>query len=329
MVDKIRWGILGTGMIAHKFAEGLRVLPDAVLTAIGSRSQAAADRFGDAFDVPHRHATYQDLASDSEVDVIYVSSPHPMHKEDTLLCLEAGKAVLCEKPFTMNSQESEAVIRAARERGLFLMEAMWTRYLPAVVRARQLLAEGVIGEVRMVQADFGFRAEVDPKHRLLNPDLGGGALLDVGIYTVSLASMVFGQQPAEINSQVYLGSTGVDELSGTIFRYPAGQIAVLSSSLQINTPHDAIIIGTKGSIRIHPSFWCTDGMTLTLDGQPEQVMNLPRVGNGYNYEAAEVMACLRAGKRESEVMPLDETLAIMQTLDRIRALWGLKYPTEK
>lgn len=329
MVDKIRWGILGTGMIAHKFAEGLRVLPDAVLTAVGSRSQAAADRFGDAFDVPHRHATYQDLASDSEVDVIYVSSPHPMHKEDTLLCLEAGKAVLCEKPFTMNSQESEAVIRAARERGLFLMEAMWTRYLPAVVRARQLLAEGVIGEVRMVQADFGFRAEVDPKHRLLNPDLGGGALLDVGIYTVSLASMVFGQQPAEINSQVYLGSTGVDELSGTIFRYPAGQIAVLSSSLQINTPHDAIIIGTKGSIRIHPSFWCTDGMTLTLDGQPEQVMNLPRVGNGYNYEAAEVMACLRAGKRESEVMPLDETLAIMQTLDRIRALWGLKYPTEK
>ncbi|MCL4876063.1 MAG: Gfo/Idh/MocA family oxidoreductase [Anaerolineae bacterium] len=329
MVDKIRWGILGTGMIAHKFAEGLRVLPDAVLTAIGSRSQAAADRFGDAFDVPHRHATYQDLASDSEVDVIYVSSPHPMHKEDTLLCLEAGKAVLCEKPFTMNSQESEAVIRAARERGLFLMEAMWTRYLPAVVRARQLLAEGVIGEVRMVQADFGFRAEVDPKHRLLNPDLGGGALLDVGIYTVSLASMVFGQQPAEINSQVYLGSTGVDELSGTIFRYPAGQIAVLSSSLQINTPHDAVIIGTKGSIRIHPSFWCTDGMTLTLDGQPEQVMNLPRVGNGYNYEAAEVMACLRAGKRESEVMPLDETLAIMQTLDRIRALWGLKYPTEK
>lgn len=329
MVDKIRWGILGTGMIAHKFAEGLRVLPDAVLTAIGSRSQAAADRFGDAFDVPHRHATYQDLASDPEVDVIYVSSPHPMHKEDTLLCLEAGKAVLCEKPFTMNSQESEAVIRAARERGLFLMEAMWTRYLPAVVRARQLLAEGVIGEVRMVQADFGFRAEVDPKHRLLNPDLGGGALLDVGIYTVSLASMVFGQQPAEINSQVYLGSTGVDELSGTIFRYPAGQIAVLSSSLQINTPHDAVIIGTKGSIRIHPSFWCTDGMTLTLDGQPEQVMNLPRVGNGYNYEAAEVMACLRAGKRESEVMPLDETLAIMQTLDRIRALWGLKYPTEK
>lgn len=329
MVDKIRWGILGTGMIAHKFAEGLRVLPDAVLTAVGSRSQAAADRFGDAFDVPHRHATYQDLASDPEVDVIYVSSPHPMHKEDTLLCLEAGKAVLCEKPFTMNSQESEAVIRAARERGLFLMEAMWTRYLPAVVRARQLLAEGVIGEVRMVQADFGFRAEVDPKHRLLNPDLGGGALLDVGIYTVSLASMVFGQQPAEINSQVYLGSTGVDELSGTIFRYPAGQIAVLSSSLQINTPHDAVIIGTKGSIRIHPSFWCTDGMTLTLDGQPEQVMNLPRVSNGYNYEAAEVMACLRAGKRESEVMPLDETLAIMQTLDRIRALWGLKYPTEK
>lgn len=329
MVDKIRWGILGTGMIAHKFAEGLRVLPDAVLTAVGSRSQAAADRFGDEFDVPHRHANYQDLASDPEVDVIYVSSPHPMHKEDTLLCLEAGKAVLCEKPFTMNSQESEAVIRAARERGLFLMEAMWTRYLPAVVRARQLLAEGVIGEVRMVQADFGFRAEVDPKHRLLNPDLGGGALLDVGIYTVSLASMVFGQQPAEINSQVYLGSTGVDELSGTIFRYPAGQIAVLSSSLQINTPHDAIIIGTKGSIRIHPSFWCTDGMTLTLDGEPEQVMNLPRVGNGYNYEAAEVMACLRAGKRESEVMPLDETLAIMQTLDRIRVLWGLKYPTEK
>lgn len=328
MTDKIRWGILGTGAIAHKFAEGLSVLPDAQLVAVGSRSQSAADQFGDQYRVPHRHASYEALVNDPEVEVIYVSTPHPMHKDNTLLCLAAGKAVLCEKPFTINAQESEAVIRFARERGLFLMEAMWTRFLPAVVKARQLLAEGAIGEVRMVQADFGFRAEVDPKHRLLNPDLGGGALLDVGVYTVSLASMVFRQQPAEITSQVYLGSTGVDELSGTVFRYPDGQIAVLSSALQVNTPHDAVIVGTKGSIRIHRPFWQTDGMTLSLNGQSDQVMNLPRRGNGYNYEAAEVMACLRAGKRESEVVPLDETRAIMQTLDHIRAQWGLKYPME-
>jgi predicted dehydrogenase len=328
MTDKIRWGILGTGVIAHKFADGLSALPDAQLVAVGSRSQSTAARFGDEYGVPNRHASYEGLVTDPAVDVIYVSTPHPLHKDNMLLCLAAGKAVLCEKPFTINAHEAETVIRLAREQGLFLMEAMWTRFLPAVVKAREFLMEGVIGEVRMVQADFGFRAEVDPQHRLLNPNLGGGALLDVGVYTVSLASMVFGQQPAEIASQVYLGNTGVDELSGTIFRYHNGQIAVLSSSLQVNTPHDALIVGTKGNIRIHRPFWQTDGMTLSINGHPDQVMNLPRQGNGYNYEAAEVMACLRAGKRESSVMPLDETLAILQTLDHIRALWGLKYPME-
>lgn len=328
MTTPIRWGIIGTGNIASQFADGLGVLPDAQLVAVGSRTQASADVFGDKYQIPHRHATYQALVNDPDVDIVYVSTPHPRHKEDTLLCLEAGKPVLCEKPFTLNAQDTEAVIAVARQKKLFLMEAMWTRYLPAFAKLRELLAQGVLGEVRLLQVDFGFHAQVEPSHRLLDLALGGGALLDVGVYTVSLASLVFGQQPSDIASQVFFGATGADVLSATIFRYDNCQLASLSCGLLTNTPQDAIIIGANGVIRIHAPFWHSDGLTLSLHGQDDQVFSLPRHGNGYNYEAAEAMACLRAGKLESDVMPLDETISIMQTLDQIRNQWGLRYPAE-
>ena len=173
MSETIRWGILGTGAIAHKFAEALAVVPNAELSAVGSRAQGTADAFGDEFAVPRRHASYLSLAEDPEVDAIYVSSPHPMHCRDTLLCLYADKPVLCEKPFALNASEAEAMIRCARQRGLFLMEAMWTRFLPAIAQVREWLADGAIGEVRNMMADFGFRADFNPEGRLLNPELGG------------------------------------------------------------------------------------------------------------------------------------------------------------
>ncbi|HNT75370.1 MAG TPA: Gfo/Idh/MocA family oxidoreductase, partial [Anaerolineae bacterium] len=173
MVEKIRWGILGTGNIAKKFAAGLRVLPDAELVAVGSRAQATAEAFGAAFDVAHRHASYEALAADPDVDVIYVSTPHPLHCENTLLCLDAGKAVLCEKPFAINAAQAQLMIDRARAKGLFLMDAVWTRFLPVMVKVRELLAAGVLGEVQLLHADFGFRAEFDPAGRLFNPALGG------------------------------------------------------------------------------------------------------------------------------------------------------------
>ncbi|MDA0337465.1 MAG: Gfo/Idh/MocA family oxidoreductase [bacterium] len=327
MTEPIRWGILGTGSIAHQFARGLADTPDAALVAVGSRSSATANTFGDEFNIPRRHACYADLAADDGVDAVYVSTPHPMHKDNSILLLEHGKAVLCEKPFTINADQARAVIDVARQRDVFLMEAMWTRYLPAVVRARELIAEGAIGDVRMIQADFGFRAGINPQGRLFNPDLGGGALLDVGIYVLSMASMVLGPHPLDIMSATHIGETGVDEQSGMVLAYPDGQLAVLSCAVRTSTPIEARILGTEGSILLHGPFFKCGALTVKRGGAEER-LDLPLEGNGYNYEAAEVGRCLRDGLRESDVMSLDETLALMELMDTIRAQWGLTYPME-
>ena len=327
MSQKVRWGILGTGNIAHQFARGLTALPEAELVAVGSRSQGTADAFGDEFGVAHRHASYEALAGDPEVEAIYVSTPHSYHKDNTLLCLEAGKAVLCEKPFAINAREAQEMIRFAREKRVFLMEAMWTRFLPVLVRVRQLLAEQAIGEVRMLSADFGFRTEARPESRLFNPELGGGALLDVGVYPVSLASMIFGT-PSRIAGLAHLGEMGVDEQGAMILMYGGGQIATLYTAIRTNTPHEATIMGTQGSIRLHSPWWKGTAMTLSVRGGEDEVIDLPFEGNGYNYEAAEVGRCLREGRLESDQMPLDETLAIMQVMDQIREQWGLRYPMD-
>jgi len=323
----IRWGILGTGNIARLFATGLGNAPGAILAAVGSRTQEKADEFGDRFGVPRRHASYAALAADPDLDVIYVSTPHTLHHDATILCLEGGKAVLCEKPFALNAGQAAAMIGTARARGLFLMEAMWSRYYPAMVRAREFLAAGAIGEPRILQADLGFRARVNPQGRLFDPALGGGALLDIGVYPVSLASMVFGP-PSDIASQATMGETGVDEQNAIALRYPGGQLAVLSSAIRTSTPHEATIMGTEGILRIGQDWHKSTWVGVTRTGQAEERTSLPIEGNGYNYEAIAVMDCLRAGKRESAVMPLDETLAIVRTLDAIRAQWDLRYPGE-
>ncbi len=322
----IRWGILGTGNIAHQFATGLQSVPDAELAAVGSRSQASADKFGDEFKAATRHASYEDLAANPNVDVVYVSTPHPFHRENALLCLQHGKAVLVEKPFAINAHEAEEVVTIARQKGLFVMEAMWSRFFPLMVKVRELLAANAIGEPRLLQADFGFRAGVNPESRLFNPALGGGALLDVGVYPISLAFMIFGT-PSSITGLAHLGETGVDEDAGILFQYAKGELAVLSTAIRTNTPQDATLIGTDGQIKIHSPWWKPSAMTVTANGKSEEI-SLPFDGNGMNYEAQEVGNCLRAGKTESATMPLDETLSIMRSMDALRAQWGLKYPME-
>lgn len=323
----IRWGILGTGNISRQFAAGLSVLSDAELVAVGSRRQQTADAFGDSFNVPHRHATYEALANDPDVDAVYVGTPHHLHYENTLMCLEAGKAVLCEKPFAINAIQTQEMIEAARSRDLFLMEAMWTRFMPVMTHIRELLADGTLGEVRMISADFGFRTELNPESRLFRPEMGGGGLLDVGVYPVSLASMVFGA-PARIATMAHLGETGVDEQAAIILSYEQGQLATLMSAIRTDTHNEAILIGTEGRIHIHPQWWYPEKFTLYRKNGNNETVHRAYEGNGYNYEAVEVMDCLRAGKLESDIMPLDETLSIMRTLDAIRAEWGLKYPIE-
>jgi dihydrodiol dehydrogenase / D-xylose 1-dehydrogenase (NADP) len=327
MIKTIRWGILSTGAIAHKFATGLGTLPDTQLLAVGSRTQQAAETFGNEFSIPRRYGSYQDLVNDPDIDAIYVSSPHPFHKEHTLLCLNAGKAVLCEKPFAMNTREAAEMIRVAGEKKIFLMEAMWTRYLPHMVKVREIIASGAIGEVRMLEADLGFRAELNPQGRLFNPDLGGGALLDVGIYPISLAFMLFGA-PAEIKSFANMGTTGIDEEAAILFRHKKGQLALLSTAVRLDTPFEAFILGTKGRIQMHRAWWAPSHFTVFAQGQEPKYIEVDCPLNGYNYEALEVNACLREGKLESSIMPLDETLEIIKTLDAIRSEWGLTYPME-
>lgn len=327
MQNKIRWGIVGTGFIAHLFAEGLSVLEDAELIAVSSRSKESAERFGDEFQVPHRHVGTQAIASDGAVDVVYVATPHPMHKEVTLACLDAGQAVLCEKPFAMNAGEARQMVSRAREKGVFLMEAMWTRFFPAMVRIRELLEAKAIGDIQLVRSDFCFRAEWNPQGRLLNRELGGGALLDVGVYNMALAFMVFQRPPDRIRSMAHIGPTGVDEQSSVILGYEGGAMAVSTCAIRTATPNEAFVFGTAGSIRIPHMFWQPDRIVVRT-GEEEKELSFRRLGNGYNYEAAEVMRLLRSGELESPVIPLDESVAIMETMDAIRQQWGLVYPME-
>ncbi len=328
VVRKFRWGILGTGAIARQFVCGLRSLPEAEVFAVGSRSEASAAEFADQRKIPRRHASYEDLVSDPDVDVVYIATPHPFHAENATLCLQTGKAVLCEKPFCVNAAEAERVVKLARERGLFIMEGMWTRFFPLMERVRWLVSEGAVGEVRMLNVDFGFRADLDPSSRLFDQRLGGGALLDVGVYCVSFASMVLGR-PSGFAGLPHLGETGVDEQASVILEHEGGRLANLSIGIRTTTPQEATIIGTEGYVRIHAPWWRPESMTISRPGTEDETVEAPVSGNGFNYEAAEVMRCIEEGKTESDVMPLDETISVMRTMDGIRAGWGLRYPGEE
>lgn len=323
----IRWGILGTGWIANDFAAALTTVPGAVVQAVGSRSQNRAEEFADKFGIPNRHGSYEALAGDESVDVIHVATPHPFHYEHVLLALRHGKAVLCEKPFTLNAVEAGTVIDYAREHGIFLMEALWGRFVPGQVKVRELLAQNAIGRVQSLSASFASKKEFDPLNRYFNLALGGGALLDVGVYPLNLASMVFGKS-SEVHGVAHIGQTGVDEYMAAVLKYDGGGIATVNASIVTRSPREALITGSEGYIKIHSTLSNPPAVTLGRHGEDEQVFDTRYAGWGFVYEAAEVMRCLREGLTESPVMPLDETRRIMQTMDILRAQWGLAYPAE-
>ncbi|MFS0880390.1 Gfo/Idh/MocA family protein [Metabacillus niabensis] len=325
--NQIKWGILGTGWIAKQFTEDLAHASNGIAYAVGSRTKESASTFAETHKISHFYGSYEELAQDPEVDVIYVATPHPFHKENVLTCLQAGKAVLCEKPFTMNAAELEELVHYAKANKLFLMEGMWTRFLPPIRKVNEWLQAGKIGEVGLVKADFGFRMDWDPKHRLLNPDLGGGALLDAGIYPVSFASMIFGSKPEKILSTAYIGETGVDEQFSIILSYPSGKMASLNGAVRLGLTNEAYIFGTNGYIHI-PSF--LNAKTATLHVSNEEAIHYTdeRKSHGYTFEAEEVGRCLLDGLTESITIPLEESIGIMKILDTIRGQWGLKYPFE-
>jgi predicted dehydrogenase len=321
----IRWGILATGWIAELFATDLTLVPDAALVAVGSRTQASAEAFGDRFDVPRRHGSYQGLIEDPDVDVIYVATPHPGHFAPTLAAIEAGKAVLLEKPFTMDAEQASILIDAAQAHGTFLLEAMWTRWLPHIVRVREILAAGTLGDIVSVTAEHGQWFAHDPSHRIFAPELGGGALLDLGIYPVSFASMVLGT-PSRVTAVSDPAFTGVDAQTSIILQYPTGAHAVLSTTSYAATANAAGINGTLARIEIEPTFYVPTGFRVVArNGEVLERFESPAAGRGMQYQAAEVGRCLRAGLLESPGLPLAETLSIMRTMDEIRRQIGLTY----
>ncbi len=323
MKDTIGWGILGAGRIAGKFATESKLVPGTRLVAVGSRSAEKADEFAKQNGVERAYGSYAELVADPDVDAIYVATLHATHCEHTLLALDAGKAVLCEKPFAVTGREARQMIERARERQLFLMEAMWARFNPITVQVRRWIAEGRIGEPRMVTIDFGFRAAWNPESRLLNPALAGGALLDVGVYVLAYASMVFGR-PTQIQAVAHIGESGVDEQTAMVLKYAGGQIASLTCAVRTPSPQGARIDGTEGAIEI-PAFWRAPVARLI---RPKEDPVEATGDFGFQYEIAEAVDCLRAGKLESPQMPLDETLAIAETMDEVRRQIGVRYPFE-
>lgn len=327
MAEKIRWGILGTGRMARSFAVALNQLEDAELYGTGSRSAGNAAAFAAEYSATKHYHGYEDLAADPAIDAVYIATPHSLHRENSLVCLQHGNAVLCEKPFTINASEAAAVIGCARQRRLFLMEAMWTRFIPAAVKLKELVAGDVIGDIRYLFAGGAFMPDFDPDYYLFRKDLGGGVLLDAGVYLVSLASWLLGR-PDKIQCAGRLNSNGIDEHDAILLEYESGALASLYVSMRTRSRPDITILGSKGKIHVHPPLFCPSKITLSLFDAETTEISLPFPSNGYQFEIMEVNRCLREGKTESAVMPLDETLAIMRTMDEIRGQFGLKYPME-
>jgi predicted dehydrogenase len=323
----IRWGIIGTGGIASAFAGDLKLLPDAKVVAVGSRTQQSADAFADRFGIANRHASYAALATDPDVDAVYVATPHPGHHDAAMLGIDAGKAVLVEKPFTINAAEARALIAAAQAKGTFLMEAMWTRFLPHIVRVREVIAEGRLGDIRSVVADHGQWFAPDPDHRLFAPVLGGGALLDLGVYPVSFASMIFGT-PTKTTAVSDPAFTGVDAQTVVISQYEGGRQSISFTTLETRSANQACINGTEARIEIDGVFYTPGNFSLiTRDGAVER-FEIPHQGHGLRHQAAEVGRCLRQGLLESPILTLAETLSIMETMDEVRRQIGLRYSWE-
>jgi predicted dehydrogenase len=331
MQKKIRWGILGCGHIAKKFDSDLQDVEGAELIAAGSRNQATADEFCATFSIPHSHGSYQALVKDGEVDVIYIASPHGLHHEHALLCMQNKKAVLCEKAFAINSRQAEEMIAAAKQHKVFLMEALWTKFTPQYNVVQQMIRQGDLGDLQSVLVNFGFVPVPPFSDRLFEPALGGGSLLDIGIYNVFITLSVLGR-PDIVEACMIPASTGVDEQCAATFRYKNGAIAQLFSTYSANLATEADICGNKGRIRLTPRFYNTTVAAIEFyPGRIDSKQVIPHhsePGFGYQYQARHVCECLRQGLTESPVMSHADTLLLMETMDRVRASAGIRYAVD-
>ena len=323
---KHRWGIIATGNIAKKMAEAIAVLENAEVVAVCSRTIENANGFAKQFNIKKTYDDLNAFLQDDEIDHVYIATPHVMHQNEVVACLNLGKNVLCEKPMGINQAQVEVMSNSALAGGCFLMEAMWTQFFPAIRKMHQLIAHGEIGNVKQIKADFCFHLPISPEHRLLNPNLAGGALLDVGIYTLYFAQCIKNEAPVEIHGTAHLGKTGVDEQSSYLLKYADGCIAQLTSAVQTESPQTAHVIGETGRIEV-PMFWNPDSINLHKEGK-QHTFDFERLGNGYTYEVIEFQKCIEERKMESDVLPLEQSVEIARQMDAIRKQWGLRYPME-
>jgi len=330
MASKIRWGILGCGRIARKFASDLKYVEDAELIAAGSRSREAGEKFANEFPVKHLHDSYEALVKNSEVDVIYIASPHGLHYDHVMLCLDNNKPVLNEKAFALNSKQVKEMIEKARKKKLFLMEALWTKFMPHYKKVVQMVKDGELGTIKNVLVNFGFAPTPPIPARLFDPSLGGGSLLDIGIYNIFIAISVLGK-PDEIIASMTPASTGVDEQCSMVFKYKNGAIAQLFTSLSTNLATEADISGDKGRIRLTSRFYEPSTTIEYYPGRPETKQIIPydkEPGWGYQYEARHVNECLRKGVTESPIMSFADTILLMEIMDEVRKKAGVRYAVD-
>ncbi|SFE13484.1 Gfo/Idh/MocA family protein [Blastococcus tunisiensis] len=324
MSAEIRWGIVGPGRIADKVVQDFAVVDGARPVAVASRSLDRAQAFADRHGIDRAHGSYADIVADPDVDVLYVATPHPQHHALAVAALRAGKALLVEKAFTATTAGAVEVVDLARETGVFVMEAMWTRFQPAVVAMQELIADGAIGDVRSVQADLGVAREYDPVDRLFALELGGGALLDIGVYVVSFAQMLMGT-PDRVVATGSLFPSGADAEAAVLLGWDDGRSAALTTSLRYALPGTARVVGTAGWIDVLPRFHHPETIVLHRgDAEPETITR-PPLGAGYAHELIEVTEGVRAGRTESAVMPLADTLAVQAILGQAAEQLGVAH----
>ena len=319
----IRWGIAGPGAIANKFTKAVKNVAGASLVAVASRSFAKAEEFAAKWKIPTVFSSYEQMAQSDAVDAVYVSTIHPFHESTAEIFLKAGKHVLCEKPLCINETQARRLQRCAEENGVFLMEAMWTRFLPAVKEAEAIVQSGLIGQVMGIEADFCYATTVAEEEKLFDPKMAGGSLLDVGIYGLHFASVFLGKDPKEVSAVSHVDG-GVDLHTQITMKYESGAIASITSAIALQKPESAYIYGSKGYLYL-PAFYGAQELTLHKDGTETKILK-PSLGEGFEEEIIEVCDCIRSGKNQSDTLPVEETIRIIKMMDEIRNNIGVRYP---
>ena len=334
-MKQVKWGIVGTGFIAAQFAQGLQVVEHAQIAAVASRGMDSARAFAQRFSIPKCYGSYRDMAKDTSLDIIYIGTPHPQHYENVMLFLEAGFAVVCEKPLGVNAAQAERMIAKAREKNVFFLEGMWTRFFPAFQKGLDWVRSGRIGQPRMIQAAFGYDSSANKQQWRFSHDMAGGALLDVGIYPLALAFAMFGADPVKVSSAASV-TDGVDEYNAFTFTYADGRIAVLSDAIGLNLDNRVFIGGSEGAVLFGEGWWHPSRVEFAPWGKTDagispnrEVFDQPYAASGFEYEATAVQQYFLEGRKEAPEMPLDETLAIARMMDQIRKQWPLTYKEDE